>query len=97
MSRYTGIEAARVRRMTIRVIGARTSAFASCGQAVAYALASCVPIPDSCTAANDVRKLDDLFDHLVGAAEQCQRKRQARCPGGLKIDDKLHSYHLLDW
>src|SRR5262245_21356834 len=30
-----------------------------------------------------------LFDHLVGAAEQGQRNRDAKCPGSLEIDGYL--------
>jgi hypothetical protein len=50
-----------------------------------------VPQGDICSAANCI-----LFDHLVGAAEQRDREGEAECLGGLKVDDKLHSCHLLD-
>jgi hypothetical protein len=30
-----------------------------------------------------------LLNHLVGEAEQWQRTRQAKCRGGLEIDDQL--------
>src|SRR5262245_63276341 len=37
-----------------------------------------------------------LFDHLVGAAKQWQRDREAECPRGLEINDQLDSRFLLD-
>src|SRR5262245_9699891 len=37
-----------------------------------------------------------LFNHLVGAADECLRYRQAKFFGGLQIDDKLDLVGLLD-
>jgi hypothetical protein len=31
-------------------------------------------------------KLTSLFDHLIGAGEQCRRHGDAERPGGLEID-----------
>jgi hypothetical protein len=50
-----------------------------------------VPAANICTAAKQ-----QSFDHLVGAAQQRDREREAECPGGLQVDDELHSYRLLD-
>src|SRR6516164_3450015 len=36
------------------------------------------------------------FNHLVGAAKQWQRNREAECPRGLEINDQLDSRFLLD-
>jgi hypothetical protein len=36
------------------------------------------------------------FDHLVGAAEQRDRKRETECLRGFEIDDQLHLCGLLD-
>jgi hypothetical protein len=47
----------RAQRASKQVSVGATSALASCGQAVAYALASFVPETDSCGAANDVHGL----------------------------------------
>src|SRR3984893_12320426 len=48
-----------------------------------------VPTADSCSAANDVRKLDDLFNCLVSDGEQRRRHGEAEQPGGLVGDDQL--------
>ena len=37
-----------------------------------------------------------LFDHLVGAAEQRERKREAERLGGIEVDDQLDFGGLLD-
>ena len=37
-----------------------------------------------------------LFDHLVGAAEQRERERDAERFRGLEVDDKLDLYRLID-
>src|ERR1700680_110323 len=36
-----------------------------------------------------------LFDHLVGAAKQRKRKRNAECLGGLHVEDQPHYRHPL--
>jgi hypothetical protein len=50
-----------------------------------------VPLPDSCVAANCV-----LFDHLVGAGEQCRGNVNAKCLGGFHIDRELELDRLFD-
>ena len=47
-------------------------------------------ISDSCTAANG----RTLFDHLVGACEQCSRYREAQLVRGLEIDYKFEFCRL---
>jgi hypothetical protein len=42
------------------------------------------PKADSCTAAKSV-----LFDHLVGAGEECRRYLQANCFRGPEVDHQL--------
>src|SRR5262245_57807880 len=37
----------------------------------------------------------NLFDHLIGAAEQRERKGEAECPGGFKVDDQFNFRGLL--
>ena len=48
----------------------------------------------------DLRKVPEadirLFDHLVSAAEQWQRDRDAERPRGLEVDDQLDLRRLLD-
>jgi hypothetical protein len=41
-----------------------------------------VPQPDSCTA-----RIQQLFDHLVGAGEQCRWQFEAKRLCGLEIDE----------
>src|SRR6266516_1250357 len=38
-----------------------------------------------------------LFDHLVGASEQCRRYGEAKRFGRFKVDDQLKLRRLLDW
>src|SRR6202011_179735 len=38
-----------------------------------------------------------LFDHLVGAAEQCERERKTEHLCGFHVDDQLDVHRLLDW
>ena len=38
-----------------------------------------------------------LFDHLVGAAKQRERKREAKRPCGIQVDHKFNFCGLLDW
>src|SRR5215467_6394604 len=40
--------------------------------------------------------LQTSFNHLVGVAEQWQRNRQPKYPGGLEVDDQLGNRGLLD-
>ena len=42
-------------------------------------------------------KLQSLFDHLVGAAEQRRRHGEAEHPGGLGVDDQLELGRLHHW
>src|SRR5712671_2978098 len=37
-----------------------------------------------------------LFDHLIGASEQCGRHSKAECFGGLEIDNQFVFGRLLD-
>jgi hypothetical protein len=39
----------------------------------------------------------DLFDHLVGATLYRLRHVNAKCLGGLEVDDQLDFGCLLDW
>src|SRR5262245_33818892 len=55
-------------------------------------LVSSVPTADSCTAATRM-----LFDHLVGAGEQCRRHSEAQRPGGLEVNDQFERGRLLNW
>jgi hypothetical protein len=48
-------------------------------------------------AANDPKQtFCDLFDHLVGAAEQRKRNGDAECLSALEIDDQFNLCRLLD-
>ena len=49
------------------------------------------PKADSCGATKT------LFDHLIGAGEQGLRHRQAKCLGGLEVDDRLILRRCLYW
>jgi hypothetical protein len=55
-----------------------------------------MPIPDSCTAANDVTGCEDSFDHLIGGHGQAGRQGQAEHPGGLGFDDEFEPARLHD-
>ena len=55
-----------------------------------------MPIPDSCTAANDVTGCEDSFDHLIGGHEQAGGHGQAEHPGGLGFDDEFEPARLHD-
>src|SRR5260370_11650399 len=44
-----------------------------------------------------VQQTASLFDRLVSTAEQRQRNGDAKCLGGLEIDDHLHFRDLLHW
>ena len=48
-----------------------------------------VPTGNSCTAT-----IGGLFDHLVGAAEQCRGDIDAGCLGGIEVDDQLNVCRL---
>jgi hypothetical protein len=65
------------------LVNPRTSAFASCGHAVAYALARFVPTAD----------ISRLFDNLVGRHDDRVGHGQSKRLGGLHVN-----YHLeLGW
>src|SRR5262245_48253953 len=68
--------------------------------AVRKGMSALPPKADMCGALVDVcygPKADvKLFNHLVGAADECLRYRQAKFFGGLQIDDKLDLVGLLD-
>ena len=56
-----------------------------------------VPIADSCTATNDVLRLQmNLLDHFVGKREHHIRYRAAERFGGLEVDDQFEFGRLFD-
>src|SRR5262245_28340868 len=63
------------------------SAFASSGNNAANAYRRFVPIPDLSRCSTGCLE-SRLLDHLVGAAEQRDRKGEAERPGRLEIDPK---------
>jgi hypothetical protein len=37
------------------------------------------------------------FDHLIGAGNDLRRHREAKCLGGLQVDEQFNFRRLLDW
>jgi hypothetical protein len=72
-------------------VSARTSAFASCGHAVAYAVVSFVPNSRPEQVQQTMCANARLLEHLVGAAEQGWRHVEAKRPNGLQVD---HEFEL---
>src|SRR5262249_31775972 len=60
-------------------------------------MSTCFPVcPRERTNSTRRSKRTTLFDHLVGAAEQRERERDAERLRSLEVDDQLHLCCLLD-